>query len=438
VTTTQRVAIVGAGFAGLSAARELAGTDCTIDLIEARDRVGGRANTVVDPGADLPVELGPEYVHGLPEVTVALARAARFTIEPIRETHYLAHRGRLVETGDIWTRFGRLLKGAPAADRDESARTYLDRTRVSERDAKLFAMLVEGFYAAPLDDISIASVAADASGVGEDDVKQFRLRQGYGELARWMAAELPRDQVKLHPGCVVRTIDWRSDRIRIELVCERSAQTIEVDRAIITLPIGVLRGGGVRFTPVLQDHARALAQLEMGQVVKLVVCLREPVWHELGLYGLAFAHGEGTAFPTFWLRTRGSSTQLTAWAGGPHAMALAGQTGAQLVERAIDEFAKTTGHARGRLATLVRHHHFHDYASDPFARGAYSYTRVGGHRAAEQLSRPLDDRLFFAGEATDAEYEGSVAGALASGVRAAREVIATQHRVRRFLMRMIG
>ena len=86
----------------------------------------------------------------------------------------------------------------------------------------------------------------------------------------------------------------------------------------------------------------------------------------------------------------------------------------------------------------MRHHHFHDYASDPFARGAYSYTRVGGHRAAEQLSRPLDDRLFFAGEATDAEYEGSVAGALASGVRAAHQVIATQHRVRRFLMRMIG
>jgi monoamine oxidase len=78
---------------------------------------------------------------------------------------------------------------------------------------------------------------------------------------------------------------------------------------------------------------------------------------------------------------------------------------------------------RGPLEAAVEHVHFHDYAADPFARGAYSYTRVGGSASAEVLARPLGDTLYFAGEATDAEYEGSVAGALTSGERAAHQIL---------------
>jgi len=107
---------------------------------------------------------------------------------------------------------------------------------------------------------------------------------------------------------------------------------------------------------------------------------------------------------------------------------LAGHTADQLVERAIDDFAATVDVPRARLASAVRHHHFHDYRADPCARGAYSYTRVSGTGAAEGLARPLGGRLFFAGEATNADYEGSVAGALASGARAAREVLRMSRR----------
>lgn len=93
------------------------------------------------------------------------------------------------------------------------------------------------------------------------------------------------------------------------------------------------------------------------------------------------------------------------------------------MERCIDELAATLALPRARLAASVRAHYFHDYASDPLARGAYSYTRVGGGGAAEVLARPLGDKLYFAGEATDAAYEGTVAGALASGVRAATQIV---------------
>jgi monoamine oxidase len=90
---TERVAIVGAGLAGLSAARELARHDIEVVILEARDRIGGRAHTLHDPGGDLPVELGPEYVHGLPDVTVGLARAAGLT-RNARERELLLARAR--------------------------------------------------------------------------------------------------------------------------------------------------------------------------------------------------------------------------------------------------------------------------------------------------------------------------------------------------------
>lgn len=423
-----QVAIVGAGFAGLNAARILAERGISVVVIEAREHFGGRARTVHDDGAALPIELGPEYVHGCPDVTRTLAGKAGLEIESIHEIHRRREQGRVVEAGDVWERFATALEGAPDPLHDVSARAYLEQAHLSERDARIFATLVEGFYAAPLEDISIAGIAEDAGGAGDGDPAQTRLRAGYGALASWLASRLARENVTMHHGCVANAIAWGTGRVELACTRDGSELAITADRAIVTVPLGVLQAGTIRFSPSLGDHERALSRLAMGQVVKVVICLREPVWLDLGPNDLAFAHGDGTAFPTFWLRSRGKSTQLTAWAGGPHARALAGLSGDQLVERATDEFAVTVEEPRRLIASKVLHHHFHDYAADPFAYGAYSYTRVGGLGAAEQLAQPLRDTLFLAGEATDRDYEGSVAGALASGKRAAQQVLAVLER----------
>jgi monoamine oxidase len=123
------------------------------------------------------------------------------------------------------------------------------------------------------------------------------------------------------------------------------------------------------------------------------------------------------------MRSRGDAHQLTAWAGGPHAEALARRSATQLATLAVTELSRLLGSSATTIANAVDHFHFHDFAADPFARGAYSYTKVGGLGAAAELAKPLGDRLFFAGEATDEEYEGSVAGALTSGLRAADQVL---------------
>ncbi len=161
-------------------------------------------------------------------------------------------------------------------------------------------------------------------------------------------------------------------------------------------------------------------------MIKAALLFRSAFWEEIdeGRYrGASFFHSPGAAFPTFWTALPERVPLLVAWAGGPKAARLARAAVPEIVREAVASLASLFGGKGGvedRLAAAWVHH----WQQDPFARGAYSYVAVGGHRARRALAEPLDDTLFFAGEAADYEGEhGTVAGALASGERAAREVL---------------
>jgi monoamine oxidase len=113
---------------------------------------------------------------------------------------------------------------------------------------------------------------------------------------------------------------------------------------------------------------------------------------------------------------------LVGWAGGPPADALAGRGTDAIIDAAISALAKGLRMPRRRVASLVVGGWTHDWRSDPHARGAYSYVRVGGLGSGRRLARPVEGTLFFAGEATEEDLSGTVEGALASGLRAARQV----------------
>lgn len=397
------VAIIGAGVAGLAAARTLTRKGLRVAILEASDRAGGRVQTL-EGHTPLPVELGPEFVHGTPhEQLLALVREAQLPLDEITDVHF--------PPGYSWERFGRLMQGARGAGPDESARDYIERSHMSSVDARVFAQFVEGFYGAPIGDISVASVAADASGAGgEDSANQYRIRGGYGRLVDYLARGLD-----IRYRHAVQQIDWDVQPARIDHV-------LTAPCVIVAVPIGVLQAGSIHFDPPLGAYAGAISQLAMGQVTKLVICLRETVWRPAPENELAFVHADGP-FPTFWLRTHEHAQQLTAWAGGPHALVLAGAPLDDLAGRAIAGFAAAVNVPPERVADAVLDVHARDFHSDPLVRGAYSFTPTGAAGAAETLARPLADTLFFAGEATDVEYEGTVPGALASGMRAAHDVL---------------
>ena len=202
-------------------------------------------------------------------------------------------------------------------------------------------------------------------------------------------------------------------------------------RAIVTLPLGVLKtplraAGAVRFTPPLRAKRAALDRLESGAVIKAVLLFRTAFWEELDqarYRGVSFFHSPGAAFPTFWTARPERAPLLVAWAGGPNASRLAKAAAPDIVRGAVASLASIFGVRKGiedQLAAAWTHH----WQQDPLARGAYSYVAVGGHGARRALAEPLEDTLFFAGEAADYEGEhGTVAGALRSGERAARATL---------------
>lgn len=405
--------MVGAGAAGLAAARELAAAGRSVLVLEARERVGGRCWTRRMPGLETPVELGAEFIHGAAKLTRALLRKAGLAaVDSVREQRFLEH-GRLRRI-NAFTEAQRAAKQALDLKRDVSVASFLRGLRLPAKTKDFARMMVEGFDAADPRHASMRAIAEEWGG-GELGASQPRPQGGYGALLDWLANAGVASGARLRLGAVVTTLRWRAGAVNLggSFLGERFAARAK--RAIVTLPLGVLQHGPLRFP---QKRA-ALAKLASGPVVRVAMRFHEPFW-EKRAPGAAFFHSREAPFPTCWTPLPTRAPLLTAWAGGPKAARLTGWSTGKLVEAALASVASIFGQ---RPRALLAAAYAQDWMHDPFSRGGYSYVLVGGAGAREELAAPLDDTVFFAGEATDSEEPGTVAAALSSGQRAAREAL---------------
>jgi len=432
------VIIIGAGAAGLSAADELARAGCSTLLLEARDRIGGRIWSVSQRSLPIPVELGAEFVHGDAEATFSLIRKAGTAALDAGGDHWTLREGALGPSEDLFSKIQHAMRATPTLkNQDMSFDQFLERdlrNHLTPEACAYARMLAQGFDAADTRRASARAIAEEWTGGGSVNSPQYRPLGGYGPLLTRLASELRGSSVEMQLNTVVRTVRWSRRAVGVEGSFLGRPYETRSKRAIVTLPLGVLQGrareaGVVRFTPALATKREALKHLAPGPVLKVILQFRTAFWEKLsgGRYrDVAFFHPREAAFPTFWTALPIRTPLLVAWTAGPNADRLAGLDTAQIVDRALASLAELFGH-RPRIDELLEGAWLHDWQSDPYARGAYSYVKVGGDKARQQLAEPLRDTLFFAGEASDTEGEaGTVAGALQSGRRAAREVLASR------------
>jgi monoamine oxidase len=206
---------------------------------------------------------------------------------------------------------------------------------------------------------------------------------------------------------------------------------VRAKRCVVTVPVTLLgtqaSEGSIEFVPALDSRREALTQLAMGHVAKLVLRFVENPFEHRAPKDAEFIHAIDSVFPTFWLQSKNEQHQVTAWSGGPNAIALSGIAPAEISERALVSLASLLDTTPDVLRRDLCGVHFHDFSRDPFALGAYAYVRPGpldSRELRKRLVAPIEDTLFFAGEAIDQEYPGTVAGALGSGEHAARRVLA--------------
>jgi len=435
------VLIIGAGAAGLSAAIELSRAGLRVEILEGRDRVGGRMFTRHDPALNHPIELGAEFVHGLaPEIWL-----------PVQQ-----HNLKATEVdGDMWCSidgklqrcnfFAQADKILSAMDddfsdenkSDESFVDFLARRfpRKDHEEAKQWATgYVSGFNAADPGLVSsrwlVDSRRADEQIEGD---RAFHVTGGYQSLVDIFLRELNDRNVDIRLNTIVTEIKWKAGSVEVLANGPQLETKFSATRALITLPLGVSQATGfVRFDPELPATKQAaLEKLAMGKVVRVTLCFRERFWQDLrgttdsrSLADLSFLFSRDNFFPTWWTQMPETIPVITGWAPAKSAEKLAGMSQDAVIDKAIESLSSILQVEKSKVQALLQSAHFHDWDSDPFSLGAYSYVKVGGEGCQQTLGLPASNTLFFAGEATDTSgHNGTVHGAIASGQRAARELL---------------
>ncbi|HEY7210821.1 MAG TPA: NAD(P)/FAD-dependent oxidoreductase [Bryobacteraceae bacterium] len=420
------VVVVGAGAAGLAALGELANTGRRVLCIEARDRIGGRIFTLRDPLSPVPIELGAEFIHGRPPEIWNAVRASRLGVYDCVEKALHIRDSVVQPEGDAWEQINRVMEEMcrAAKERDEPFASFLEKTTYSQSTKELASSFVEGFNAARKDVVGIASLAKDTKASDEiNGDRSFRLWSGYDAIALHLLSA----NAELRLNCVLDEVIWRPGAVELHI---RNATTGEsriyrARKAVITVPLGVLQSSAIRWAPEPTQALEAAAALAFGQVMRVVLRFREAFWEQRNEFvDAGFLLSNEPVFPAWWTTLAVRAPILTGWSAGSKADALLGKSREQIVKAAIQSLAKIVDKPAASIGDLLERAYFHDWQSDPFARGAYSYVPAGALKARERLAEPLDDTLYFAGEATELNgHSATVHGAIASGVRAAQLIV---------------
>lgn len=429
VTTTSDVIVIGGGVAGLAAAGELARRGYAVTLLEARDRLGGRILTVRPKGWQKPVELGAEFIHGGNRVFWARMRKQGLRAGDVPSRHWLFYRDALERIDDVDDRICRVTERiAPRRMEGWSFADFMRRhsKSFSERDRNLAQGFVEGFQAASPQQMSASAIADET--LREEE--QFRVPDGYDQFVDSLERELRRDGVTVHLRSPVTRVAWRRERVTVRASgCDFQAKV-----AIVTLPLGVWlakapQRGAVTFAPPLREKRRVVGKMGVGQVVRLTVRFDARRWQKIlppalrrdARAGFGFIHSRLTGVPVWWAMS--GAPVLTGWAGGPAATRLSGLSKRAVFEKALASLSRIFDRPKEEVRSAVAGWEMHNWSRDPFSRCAYSFSAAGQENAAAKLREPVQDTLFFAGEATANGGEvGTVHGALASGLRAAEDV----------------
>jgi monoamine oxidase len=435
------VLIVGAGAAGLAATHVLSEGGLQTITLEARDRIGGRIFTHFDRSTNLPVELGAEFIHGRPHELFEIITMAGLPVERTTQRHWFFERGELVKSGAFWTKVERLMEQMKSRQSDCSFKDYLESLPDDDdtsRAKAIAAVYVEGFHAASLDRIGIKGlIKANEAAEQIDGYSSFRLLSGYASVCRWLQRQSESKGASFQLNTIVSELRW--DQGKVEASCRSGSGEVNfaASATVITLPISLLQTNrqpkSLVFTPSLPVKVQvAIDTIEIGDAIRIVMRFQERFWEKLRLPGMAqnddlsdlgFLHYPEVTFPTWWTTVPEPEPLLVGWVGGPTAKALATQNEDTVLSKALSSLAQIFHLREKQVRAQTKQSFIHNWHNDPFSGGAYSYLPVNGLEAQMTLAQPLANTLFFAGEALAVGHIGTVHGAIATGRRAARQVL---------------
>jgi monoamine oxidase len=423
------ILIIGAGAAGLMAARELTQAGKKVIILEARDRCGGRIYTIQN------LEFGAEFIHGNLPLTLNLLKEAGVETTPVggEMVHY--HDDRFGSEGSFMEGWNLLMEKLGELKADTTINQFLEAEFADQKYDRLKASVRR--FAAGFDnaDPDKASAFALRSEWGqEEDEGQHRIKGGYGKMIGFLAHEVEEAGGKLFLNTLVKQIDWQPGKVK---AITADGTVYAAEKMIVALPLGVLQAdkgetAAITFNPPIPKYIEAANKIGFGAVIKILLEFDAPFWEDKQTEVLAGKSLKNMGFilsdeeiPAWWTQAPNHSPLLTGWLGGPAARAKKDVADKDLLQLSLASlgniFKRSIDELKGRLISS----HVVNWTTDPFALGSYAYDMVESHKARKMLDVPVENTLFFAGEYV---YEGPVMGtveaALISGKEAAGKVLA--------------
>ncbi|MET4389290.1 monoamine oxidase [Bradyrhizobium sp. F1.4.3] len=418
--TAEHIVIVGAGAAGLMAARELARAGRQVTILEARERCGGRIHALAASQFGYPADGGAEFVHGEAPVTRGLLRNAGLSLQAIEGTQWSFDGTKLSREGRDDPHQAELHAALKDLKDDLTVADFLRRHFADGEHARMrhsIERMVEGYDAAEPERASTLALRDEWMDGGRHT--QARIVGGYGALIEFLVAECRRHGVVFRLSAVVSAIEEAGGAVAVRCA---GGGGLSCDNVILTVPPPLLRE--IALPPRAREKAALAADIGFGNVIKILLRFEKPWWRDRAEYlgDLTFLLSDET-IPVWWTQRPADHPVLTGWFGGPRTAELSGLDPQALIDAAIDSLAAVFDLPRSDLARDVVAAVATNWAHDPFARGAYSWA-TPQTRAAQKILARADGSVLFSGEALYRGRDmGTVEAALASGLETAGMIL---------------
>jgi monoamine oxidase len=404
------VIIIGAGAAGLYAMKELVSAGYKVCMLEAAETPGGRVATIEEHGFTGPVETGAEFIHGKLPVTFKLLKEAGVSYEAVEGDMIGVQNGewKHEEHDNHWDKFLNELNNLRT---DITILQFLD-THFSDPEYVHLREAVQRFAQGfDLADISKASILPLRNEWKNIDKKQYRVKGGYMQLLNYLLKFSLQKNAVIYLNACVNKIEYDTG---VVIVTTTEKKTFESDKLIITVSLGVLQSGSIEFKPGLKDHGVAIQGIGFGSVIKILLEFKTSFWKEFeDDIGFILSNEE---IPTWWTQLPRENNLLTGWLGGPKAVEKVFEPEETLLQTALQSLSNIFRIPPAMLREELVHHKIICWQKNQFIKGGYSYSTLASEHARKVLSTPINDTIFFAGEAiVGGDSTGTVESALQSG-----------------------
>jgi monoamine oxidase len=416
-----RIIVIGAGAAGLLTSHLLLQKGYEVTILEARDRTGGRIHTL-QKQFTMPLEAGAEFVHGRLPLTAKLIKEARLKERKVKGRFYQFSGVEYRDAEFLNDEIEEVSKIMKKVTDDMTFTQFIKQYLTSSKHEKVITQLlklVEGYDGADPEKISTFALRDEWSEWNEED--DIRIEGNYDGVITYLNKSVTGSEGKIRLSSEVQRIDWTKGRVTVAA----GGKTFTGDKVIVTVPVSIIQQNKITFSPDIPHYTHAARNIGFGAVVKFLFEFKDDIskvatYRKIRDFRFIFTD---LTIPTWWSQLPESSRVFTGWLGGPKAFSLPKEP-AQQYKIALQCLSSMLELKYEETESLLMEWHIADWVNDPFCLGAYAYAMPGSVEARSLLNKPIEETIFFAGEAiSEGESMGTVEAAFESAEQVVKRVM---------------